>query len=123
MTTQKSIFVVGHSPQSALSQRKAGYVMTPRPPSLHLVFTRFPLPLFIIYQFNGPVRASNEVTQYSMGSKTVITTMGACSNILGTLATGILSLLSIRNTAHFQIRLHRILHVTSMAPSLLILSF
>lgn len=123
MTTRKSIFVIRHSPQSALSQRKASYVMTPRPPSLHLVFLRFPLLLFILYQYNGPVRTSNEGTQYLMSSTTVITTMDACSNIPGTLATGLLSLHSTRNTAHFQIRLHQILHITSMVPSLPVLSF
>src|SRR6266853_156573 len=123
MTTRKSTFVISHSPQSALSQRKASYVMTPRPPYLHPVFPRFPLPLFILYPYNGPVRTSNEETQYSTSSTTVITTTDACSNILGTPVTGLLSLHNIRNIAHFQIRLHRILHITSMVLSLPVLSF
>src|SRR6266850_1786282 len=123
MTTRKSTFVIRHSPQSALSQRRASYVMTPHPPSLHPVFPRFSLPLFILYPYNGPVRTFNEVTQYSTSSTTVITIMDACSSILATPVTGLPSLHNIRSTVHFQIRLHRILHITSTVPSLPVSSF
>ena len=118
-TTPKSIFVIRHNRQTALNQRRVSYVMTPYPPPVFL-----PSPhLLSPYPYNAPGRTLNEATQYSMSSTIVITIMAACLNTLATPVIGRLSLHNIKNIAHFQIRLHRILHIISMVPSLPVSNF